>query len=325
MNSKYMHKAGGFILFLASSATAVAQEVTEAALAAPSGGALGLDRFSSMELLLLGLITMVLLLGAASIIKLSFSLLEMQKLRVLEKYSPEQLQEIGVANVVSKEPWWKEIYQKWTNVVPVEKEQDIMLDHEYDGIHELDNSLPPWWLAIFYVTTAFAVFYIGYQHFSDYGTSSREAYAMEMEEAEASVKAYLATQANAVDETNVVMLVDPEAIGRGEMTYIAKCAVCHGQLGEGGIGPNLTDQYWLHGGSIADVFKTVKYGVPEKGMVPWKNDLRPAQIQEVSSFVKTLVGTNPPNPKEAQGEIYVDDPQETTPEETTEESLSMNK
>ncbi|MTB51834.1 cbb3-type cytochrome c oxidase N-terminal domain-containing protein [Lewinella sp. W8] len=324
MNSTKIRKAGGFILLLTTSVTAVAQEATEAAVTAPTGGALGLDRFSSMELLLLGLIGTILLLGAASIIKLSFSLLEMQKLRVLEKYSPEQLQEIGVANVVSTEPWWKEMYKKWTNVVPVEKEQDIMLDHDYDGIHELDNSLPPWWLAIFYVTTAFAVFYIGYQHFSDYGTSSQEAYVMEMEEAEASVKAFLATQANAVDETNVVMLDDPEAIGRGEMTYIAKCAVCHGQLGEGGIGPNLTDQYWLHGGSIADVFKTVKYGVPEKGMVPWKNDLRPAQIQEVASFIKTLVGTNPPNPKEAQGEIYVDDPAETT-EEPSEESLSMNE
>lgn len=203
-----------------------------------------------------------------------------------------------------QESWWSRMYKKMTDVVPIEQEQDVMLDHNYDGIKELDNSLPPWWVAMFYITIAFAVVYMGYYHFSDSGLSSSEEYALEMERAEESVKAFLSTQANLVDETNADLLTDDQSLAGGKIIYDANCAACHGMLGEGGVGPNMTDEYWIHGGDIKDVFKTVKYGVPEKGMIAWKSQLKSADIHQVSSYLLSLVGTNPPNAKKPEGELY---------------------
>lgn len=230
------------------------------------------------------------------------TLLYLQKVQLIQKYSPDQLAEAGIK--VRTEPLWKRVYKQWTQVVPIEREREVMLDHDYDGIRELDNRLPPWWLAIFYVTTAFAVIYIYVQHFSDYGISSQEEYVAEMEAAEEEVAAYLAQQADRVDENTVTVLVDQADLDLGNTIYQQNCASCHGQGGEGGVGPNMTDNYWLHGGSIKDVFKTIKYGVPEKGMISWKAQLRPADMQKVASFILTLQGTNPPNGKEPQGELY---------------------
>lgn len=290
--------------------------------AAPAGSIW--SGLSVMELFLLGMGAVVLIAAAATLIRLVFTLMELQKIRLLQQYSPEVLKEVGIEVTGLKESWWSRQYKKWTGTIPIEKEADIMLDHDYDGVRELDNDLPPWWLAIFYLSTAFAVGYIYVVHFTDYGISSSEQYVQEMEMAEADVKAYLATQSNAVDETNVVLLSEADALSSGQLLYVSKCAVCHGQAGEGGIGPNLTDEYWLHGGSIGDVFKTIKYGVPEKGMVPWKNDLRPRQMQEVASYIKSLQGTDPPNAKEPQGEPYEEEL--AVPAESEEDSsLSMNQ
>ncbi len=231
-----------------------------------------------------------------------------------------------------KEPFWDRMYKKWTDAVPVEKEQDVMLDHDYDGIRELDNSLPPWWVAMFYMTIAFAVVYLGYFHFSGAGMSSAEEYEMEMERAEKAVAAYLATQANLIDETNVTLLTDEAAIASGQTIFNNNCAACHGMLGEGGVGPNLTDPYWIHGGDIKDVFKTVKYGVPEKGMIAWKAQLSAADMHKVSSYIMTLHGTDPPNAKEPQGDLYepqadngAEAPADSTAVEVDEEALGMNK
>jgi cytochrome c oxidase cbb3-type subunit 3 len=157
---------------------------------------------------------------------------------------------------------------------------------------------------MFYVSIVYSVFYIGYQHFSDYGMSSEEEYNQEMDVAQASINAYLAGQASVVDENSVVALSDDEALSNGKFIYQLNCVVCHLESGAGLVGPNLTDEYWIHGGSVKDVFRTIKYGVPEKGMIAWGTQLRPAEIQNVSSYILTLVGTNPPNPKEPQGEKY---------------------
>jgi cytochrome c oxidase cbb3-type subunit 3 len=146
-----------------------------------------------------------------------------------------------------------------------------------------------------------------------------------MEEAEEAIQAYLAKQADTVDETNVEMLADENEIALGESLYKANCAACHGQLGEGGVGPNLTDDYWIHGGSIKDVFKTIKYGVPEKGMISWKSQLRPTDMHKVSSFIMTLKGTNPPNAKEPQGEIYNEEPAEEGADQTEDEQIGMRQ
>lgn len=242
------------------------------------------------------------------------AVVESTKLKLLQEMGLEGLEKAGLS--APKESWWKRQYKKWTNVVPIEREQDVMLDHNYDGIRELDNSLPPWWVAMFYITIVAGVAYFSYYHLSDYGISSQEEYVQEVEEAAVAVKAYLATQANTVDETNVEMLTDVDQIAMGATTFNSYCAACHGTAGEGGVGPNLTDNYWLHGGSIKDIFKTIKYGVPEKGMVSWKTQLRPVDIHRVASYIQTLVGTQPANPKEPQGELY-------QPEESATDTLSQ--
>lgn len=279
-------------------------------VSAPVSGSASVGLFSGMspmEQLLLSIMLLVFLAGMGAIINLSFTFMRMQRVRMLEKYHPEVLEQLGVPiPAAATAPWWQTIYDRLTDDVPIEEEGAIMMDHEYDGIRELDNNLPPWWKGILYISMAFAPLYIWFTHFSDYGSLQNEAYAYEMELAEEQVKAYLATQKNAIDEFNVELLADADALGKGQAMYTAKCAVCHGQQGEGGIGPNLTDKYWLHGGSIADVFKSIKYGIPEKGMIAWKNELRPRDMQEVASYIKSLTGTSPPNPKDPQGEEYVD-------------------
>ena len=126
----------------------------------------------------------------------------------------------------------------------------------------------------------------------------------DVEQAEDEVKAYLAQQADQVDENTVVMLEDENELALGASIFINKCAVCHGNEGQGGVGPNMTDNYFIHGGTINDVFKTIKYGVPEKGMISWKSQLRSSDMQRVASYILTLVGTTPANPKAPEGELY---------------------
>jgi cytochrome c oxidase cbb3-type subunit 3 len=263
-----------------------------------------LSGLSVLEQFLVVLIVLVFMLGCWSLLNLSKTLMQMQQLRILEKFSPEVIKEVGIEVLAPEIPWWKQLYDKLNDRAPMEEEESILLDHNYDGVMELDNNLPPWWKGVFYIAIAFAPIYLYFNHFSDYGSSSAEAYDQEIVYAQEQVKAYLATQKNAVDESNVTVLVEADAISNGKTIFDAKRSVCHGKLGEGGIGPNLTDPYWIHGGSIADLFRTIKNGVPEKGMISWKSELRPRDMQEVASYIKSLDGSNPPNAKEPQGDIY---------------------
>ena len=187
-----------------------------------------------------------------------------------------------------------------TKAVPIELEHEIMLDHDYDGIRELDNNLPPWWVYLFYGTIAFSIFYIWFYHFNGTGKLQEDEYKMELVEAEELAK----LQANKVDENSVELLTGKTQLENGSAIFQKNCAACHGKLGEGGVGPNLTDNYWLHGGDIKSMFKTIKYGVPAKGMIPWQAQLSPSQMQEVASYIKTLKGTNPPNRKAPQGDVF---------------------
>ncbi|MCB0595782.1 MAG: c-type cytochrome [Lewinellaceae bacterium] len=230
----------------------------------------------------------------------------MVKVQQIRIYQEQGIEAYVEETKKPQQSFFQRLYKRMTNVVPVEKEEDILFDHEYDGIRELDNVLPPWWVAMFYVTIAFGVVYYTYYHFAGAGPSSTEEYKMEMERAEKAVQAYLATQSNRVDETNAELLTDEQSIAAGKAIYEGKgtCFTCHGMQGEGGIGPNMTDPYWIHGGGIKDLFKTIKYGVPEKGMISWKDQLAPAEMQQVASYILSLQGTNPPNPKEPQGELY---------------------
>ncbi len=192
----------------------------------------------------------------------------------------------------------------WENPVPMEREGDITFHHDYDGIRELDNHLPPWWVNMFILTVIWAVGYMWYYQWSGNGLNQAEEYNMEVETAQRQIAIALAGKANAVDESNVVAMTDASDLGQGELIFKSACAACHGQKGEGTVGPNFTDEYWIHGGGIKDLFKTIKYGVPDKGMIAWSAQLKPVDMQKVASYILTLKGTNPPNQKAPQGEIW---------------------
>lgn len=191
-----------------------------------------------------------------------------------------------------------------TDAVAVEDEDSILLDHDYDGIKELDNNLPPWWKYMFYATILSGVIYLVHYHVLKTGDLQTAEYDKAMAQAKIEVDEYMKTSANNVDENTVKLLTEASDIAAGKDVYIASCAACHGQLGEGTVGPNLTDDYWIHGGKIDDLFKTVKYGWVEKGMKSWKEELSPMQIAQVASYIKSLKGTNPPNGKAPQGDLF---------------------
>jgi cytochrome c oxidase cbb3-type subunit 3 len=196
------------------------------------------------------------------------------------------------------------VWEKLNKLKPVEQESQIDLGHDYDGIRELDNRLPPWWLYGFYVSIIFAVIYLWRYHVSHSAPLSQQELQIAMAQAEEQKAIYLKNAANNVDENTVKLLTAATDIEAGQKVFTQSCSPCHGKAGEGIVGPNLTDDYWLHGGSIKDVFKTIKYGWPEKGMRSWKDDLSPVQIAQIASYIKSIHGTNPPNAKAQQGELY---------------------
>ena len=221
-------------------------------------------------------------------------------------------------------PWfsWRKLERSLTHATPVEKEDAIDLGHDYDGIRELDNALPPWWKWGFYITIGFAVVYFWYYHiYSDW--SSADEYQEAMAVAAAEREAYLATRAEQVDENSVTILADASSLASGKEIYETNCVACHGTEGQGGVGPNFADNYWIHGGSIQNIFSTIKYGVIEKGMIPWQDQLRPQEMQAVASYILTFQGTNPPNAKEPQGELYVPEADSTASPVDTTVTLSL--
>jgi len=176
------------------------------------------------------------------------------------------------------------------------KEKDpLLLDHEYDGIHELDNNLPRWWVWLFNGSIAFAFVYMMYYHVLGAGDLSAAEYRKEMQVGDAIKSAALAKF-----ESNMAALTpatDPATFEAGQRTFVNLCAPCHRPDGGGLVGPNLTDDYWIHGSNYVDSVKVIWNGVPEKGMITWKTVLNPRQIAEVASYIYTLRGTTPPNPK----------------------------
>jgi cytochrome c oxidase cbb3-type subunit 3 len=190
--------------------------------------------------------------------------------------------------------------------VAVEDEESILMDHEYDGIRELDNDLPPWWINGFYLTIVVSVIYLFHYHVFKTGDLQLAELENSLVKAAEEKEAYEKNNAANVTEHSITMLTVPAEIAKGEKVYKQMCAPCHGNEGQGTVGPNLTDEFWLHGGSLKDVFKSIKYGWPNKGMKAWKTDLSPLQIHQITCFIKTLEGSNPPNAKDAQGELYTE-------------------
>lgn len=195
-------------------------------------------------------------------------------------------------------------WEKMLSLKPLSNEKEIELDHDFDGIKELNNPIPMWFNVLFYTTIAFAVVYLVVYHITESAPLQAKEYENQLVQAKIDHEAYVKNAGNLVDENNVTALTEPSAISKGQELYMAKCAVCHGDKGEGKVGPNLTDEYWLHGGDVQSIFKTIKYGVPSKGMVAWQNSLNGGQIQELASFILTLQGTNPVGAKEPQGDLF---------------------
>ncbi|RXK62906.1 c-type cytochrome [Lacibacter luteus] len=223
--------------------------------------------------------------------------------RFLAKEKIAVAAEEGIA-VKTKPSGFKVWWDKLNSFKPMEQEANIVLDHNYDGIRELDNRLPPWWLYGFYVTIIIGGIYLWRYHVSETAPLSKQEFEIAMKKADEEKAAYLAKAANNVDENTVTLMKEVTALDAGKAAFVQMCAACHGKAGEGSVGPNLTDDYWLHGGSINDVFKTIKYGWPEKGMKAWQDDFSPVQIAQIASYIKSLNGTNPPNGKEKQGDLY---------------------
>lgn len=225
------------------------------------------------------------------------------------------LKGLGYVSAVEEKPKplfninWKWMDKQLSDAVPVEREAEVMTDHEYDGIKELDNNLPPWWKYMFYFTIAFSVVYVFHYHVLRTGPSQEQEYQAQMAEGERMKQEYLKFAAANVDENTVVFVNEASALANGKKIFMDNnCGSCHGEKGEGNsIGPNLTDEYWLHGGSINDIFKSIKYGIPAKGMIAWQSVLKPNEIQDLSSYIYSLRGSNPPNAKAPQGEKWVEE------------------
>ena len=186
----------------------------------------------------------------------------------------------------------------------LEDEKAILLDHNYDGIEELDNPLPKWWQIIFYGTVIFSFAYVAYYEFGS-GPSLQDELNRDMakwaeiqeaarQQAGGSQSTLLASWQN---ETERVQLIEA-----GRPVYTMYCAPCHGDAGQGLIGPNLTDRYWIHGkGELGDIAQVVSTGVADKGMPPWESVLKPDEFKGVTFFVASLKGTSPANPKAPEG------------------------
>jgi cytochrome c oxidase cbb3-type subunit 3 len=228
---------------------------------------------------------------------------------VLRKENPSQV----------KEPsWWETFKERFVTgqvdeVGGKEEKAKMMTDHSYDGITELDNFMPPWLQGVFVGTVIFAVVYFVNYSVLGNGPTGVEEYEEELRVEAVAAEVRQANMVAGIDENSVVFDESASALASGKTIFETNCAACHANDGGGGVGPNLTDEYWIHGGSIEEVFSIVKYGVVEKGMIPWQDQLSPEQMQQVSSYILTLKGTSPAVPKEPQGELYVPAPAEAAP------------
>lgn len=247
--------------------------------------------------LLLGLILFIII-----VFETCYAAINNMMLRMLS----EEERQAKIEATVNKPSWLAKFLKNATNATPIDQEEEIVLNHNYDGIKELDNALPPWWVWGFYATIVFAVVYMAKYHVFD-GDSQIQEFENEMELARLEIEEYKKTAKDLVDYTTVVALTEAADIEAGKAVFVQNCAVCHKPDGGGSIGPNLTDEHWVLGGGINNIFKTISQGGrPAKGMEAWsKKGLKPSEIQQVASYILTLEGTNPAGAKAPEGEIWV--------------------
>lgn len=275
------------VLLLLISSAAQAQDVTTAA---PTSIIEGLsDTVFTLMALTIGveLLVIMMLLSALRILT-----------GIQRKSKPRKAPAPGKPRI----NWMEKLNRTKSLDATTEAEADM--GHDYDGIRELNNPTPPWWRYGFYCSILFGVVYLWRFHISE--TAPLQIEELQIAEAKAAVakEAYLKNAANNIDENNVTLLKDAADIEAGKKLFIAGCAACHGVEGQGVVGPNLTDDHWIHGGKVNEIFSTIKYGVPDKGMKSWKEDFSPKQLAQLTGYIKSIRGTKPANPKDQQGTLY---------------------
>ena len=239
-------------------------------------------------------------------LELTVILVLLINVRLLLATQKEKLDVIEMTAAIAKGPkisWWN----RFNRFKPIEQESDLDLGHEYDGIRELNNRLPPWWIYGFYITILFAGIYLWRFHVSHTAPLSGEEYNIAVQKADEKVKEYLKQKGETVNENTVTMLGEAD-VSEGKKIFQVVCITCHNEGGAGNVGPNLTDDYWLHGADIKSIFKTIKYGI--NAMPSWQNSYSNKQIAQLTSYVKSLHGTKPANAKAPQGELIEEAPVE---------------
>lgn len=197
-------------------------------------------------------------------------------------------------------------FRRVTNLIsPKPAKEAIPLDEDHDGIVELDNRIPPWFNYLFGGSIIFAAVYLLDYHVWGSSPLPKVEYARELEAADLSRRVRLAAEGT-INEDALEALKDDASITAGREQYVRNCVTCHAATGGGLVGPNLTDQYWIHGGGIKNIYATIKNGVPEKGMISWKLVFTPKEIQQIASFVLSLQGTSPANGKKPEGTLYTE-------------------
>lgn len=220
--------------------------------------------------------------------------------------------------------FYQNIMKKLTRSKEIEQESDVMLEHNYDGIRELDNVLPPWWVYLFYATIIFAGVYLVRFHIMSGDTQAQE-FDKEVAAAKIAVEEYKKTAPDQMDKDKVTLLTDAASIAAGKDIFMKNCTPCHRPDAGGQIGPNLTDDMWINGGGIKNVFNTIMEGGRDgKGMVSWKATIKPSDIQKVASYVLSLQGSNPkdPKPTEPEAKKWVD---ENAPKDAAKPAIDTTK
>ena len=220
----------------------------------------------------------------------------------------EQKEQLANAQSVSftESKWYQNLVSKLTRSKEIDKEEDIMLHHDYDGIKELDNVLPPWWVYLFYGTIVFALVYLVRFHIMNEYDQEQE-FKNEIELAAAAKSKLPKSAEDEISFETVTAITDAASLAKGKEIFNNACAACHKADGGGLVGPNLTDKHWINGGGIKNIFKIISEGSKNNpSMVAWKSNLSAKDIQSVSSYIMTLEGTNPPDAKAAEGEIWTE-------------------
>ena len=257
-------------------------------------------------LITLLLITVLIILGVSMLLLRVIKVFANEAMNPVRFATPEEKaalrleEEKAVAEKVKGPSIWNRIM----GLKPLSEEKDLVMEHTFDGIAELDNPTPAWFMVLFYGTIIFAVSYLLTYHVFDWGMSQEEEYVMELKQADDAKTAMLlkpGNMANKINENNVELVKDAGELKTAGILFKSSCAPCHGENAQGIVGPNLTDEFWLHGGTVKEIFKTIKYGVPEKGMIAWEKTLKPKQIADLSSYILSLQGSKPAGAKAPQG------------------------